>query len=127
MSRQIFAKFSDVDSAERAARTLRRSILSRHIEKLTVTRRAGDGGDGFTMLAAPLGLMGYPPYYGGIFNGTGIPFGNQYGPIAMPAQQPEPAAPESGEAVMRISCEASASGNIHGKLLSLGAYEISVR
>ena len=126
MSKYIFARFSDVDSAERAARALRNSRLSRRIERLSIAQTS-EAEEVPAPIAATFGLPGYAPYYGGLLNTPGFPFGNQYGPIAISAHAPDAVGADSRESLLRLSCDDAAAGEIHGRLLSLGAYEINVR
>ncbi len=126
MSKLILARFSDVDSADRAARALRSSPLARSIGRLAVSWEAdGFNGDLVEAVAAPFGIAGYPAYYSG---SAVTPFFNQYAPLPALTNDENDRPPEqSCEALMRLNCRDEAVKAVHGRLLSLGAYEIRVR
>lgn len=126
MSKTITARFNDVDSAERAATALKHSLLSQHIEKLSISAPSSKQYTEVPPIPIPFGMSGTTPYYSGTQNNMTMPFSSQYGIFLSRTSSDLPSSEHSEEALLRLICSNNSSGKFHGKLIALGAYEIHI-
>jgi len=128
MSKIITAKFSDIDSLDRAARLLKKTPLSKRMEILSVElvddpKYNDDFPD---LFAVPFGGAGQAPFYNDPIN-SAAPFDGLYGAVmASGSEHRTNRNSHSREAQMKLRCADVCAGELHGRLIALGAYEIKI-
>ncbi|MBQ2756303.1 MAG: hypothetical protein IJF27_06480 [Oscillospiraceae bacterium] len=128
MSQTIIAKFSDIDSAERAATALKHSALAPHIEKMYLTARRPDIHSHRATLL-PFTSNETSPFHNGTYNSyqntADNPFGYTGGVFIFPNEAINSTLHRTKESYLRLICTNESANALHGKLISLGAYEIT--